>query len=258
VDHGGRYYHQEETSNIMCRTIRQDKEGTVVMVNHETRGCTTGYVCTALTMRASTVVEVRMGAMAMTQDYACDKEYFNSSLPAMTIVGNIMARLSGARGHSCPFHGSFSVSIRHSDFSLAVKPDTLSSSGSSTSSCLVPYSLHMGCTHPSKQEMVFTACQGSLQESSVHSCITQWQQGEEQFFISRTASRTRFVCYSFKKVGDMIMVVMMGQQCTAGEVGSFPFNISRVSDCSDINTSDRTCLGYGSVLVLLCLYLCDR
>ena len=38
VDHGGRYYHQEETSNLLCTTIRQDREGVVTMVNHETRG----------------------------------------------------------------------------------------------------------------------------------------------------------------------------------------------------------------------------
>ena len=38
VDHGGRYYHQEETSNIVCNTIREEKEDMVMMVTHETRG----------------------------------------------------------------------------------------------------------------------------------------------------------------------------------------------------------------------------
>ena len=38
VDHGGRYYHQEETSNIICSSHRQESGDLVVMVNHETRG----------------------------------------------------------------------------------------------------------------------------------------------------------------------------------------------------------------------------
>jgi hypothetical protein len=38
VDHGGRYYHQEETSNILCSSHRQERDDLVVMVNHETRG----------------------------------------------------------------------------------------------------------------------------------------------------------------------------------------------------------------------------
>ena len=139
--------------------------------------------------------------------------------------------------------------MKQSDFSLAVKPDILSPGGSTSSSCQVPYSLDMGC---SNQEMVFTACQGGVQESSIHTCITNWQEGEEKFFITRTASRARYVCYSYKRVRDMLMVVMMGQQCRMGEVGSFSFNITQISDCSDINCSTSIYLSY--VILMFCLY----
>ena len=37
--------------------------------------------------RDNTVAEMRMGSMSLTPEYACDKEYFNSSLPLHTIVG---------------------------------------------------------------------------------------------------------------------------------------------------------------------------
>ena len=39
--------------------------------------------------RDNTVAEMRMGSMSLTPEYACDKEYFNSSLPLHTIVGKI-------------------------------------------------------------------------------------------------------------------------------------------------------------------------
>eukprot|EP00090_Calanus_glacialis_P012271 TRINITY_DN20758_c0_g1_i5.p1 TRINITY_DN20758_c0_g1~~TRINITY_DN20758_c0_g1_i5.p1 ORF type:complete len:549 (-),score=86.66 TRINITY_DN20758_c0_g1_i5:291-1937(-) len=250
VDHGGRYYHQEETSNIICSSHRQESDDLVVMVNHETRGCTTGYVCTTFRKRDNRVAEMRMGSMAVTPEYACDKEYFTNSLPFHTIVGGESSR--------CPLSGRFSVSMKQSDFSLAVKPDILSTSGSATSACLVPYSLYMGCNNPSRRDMVFTACQGGMQESSTHTCITQWKEGEKQFFISRTASRARYACYSYREVGNMMVVDMMGQQCIAGEVGSFPFNITKISDCSDINKSDIICPGSAAVLFMVFLYVFDR
>jgi len=250
VDHGGRYYHQEETSNILCSSHRQDSDDLVIMVNHETRGCSTGYVCTTLRKRDNKVAEMRMGSMSVTPEYACDKEYFNNTLPFHTLVGGISS--------SCPLSGRFSVSMKQSDFSLAVKPDIMTSSGSSTSSCSLNYSLDMGCKEPSRREMVFTACQGGMQESSTHTCITKWREGEKQFFISRTASRARYVCYSFREVGDMMIVNMMGQQCRVGEVGSFPFNITKISDCSDINSSYLICPGFGSVLFIVFLSVFDR
>ena len=90
-----------------------------------------------------------------------------------------------------------------------------------------------------------------MQETSSHTCITRWREGEEQFFITRTASQARFVCYSFKEVGDMLVVVMMGQQCRVGEVGSFPFNLTKISECSDINSSDSVYLSFITVIIMM-------
>ena len=161
--------------------------------------------------------------------------------------------MQGGPSSSCPLSGSFSVNIKESDFSLAVKPDILSPTGSTSSSCLVPYTLDMGCTN---QGMVFRACQGHMQETSNHTCITKWKEGEEQFFITRTANKAHFVCYSYREVGDMLVVVMMGQQCRVGEVGSFSFNLTKISDCSDINSSDSIYLS--PITVILMMFLIVR
>ena len=219
--------------------------------------------------RDNTVAEMRMGSMSLTPEYACDKEYFNSSLPLHTIVGKIKRRppvqtvtdhilFPGGKTSSCPLSGQFSVSMKQSDFSLAVKPDILSTSESSSSSCLVPYSLYMGCTNPARRDMVFTACQEGMRESSTHMCITQWKEGEKHFFISRTESRARYVCYSYREVGDMLMVDMMGQQCSVGELGSFTFNITKISDCSNINRSDVISPGMSIMLLNVFWYVFGR
>ena len=172
-------------------------------------------------------------------------------------VFNLMSNLGG-KSSSCPLSGKYSVSMKQSDFSLAVKPDILSTGETSSSSCLVPYSLDMGCTSPNKKDMVFTACQGGMRESSSHMCITQWKEMGKQFFISRTANRGRYVCYSYREVDNMLIVDMMGQQCIAGEVGSFPFNITKISDCSDVNRCGGISPGVVPILFIIFLYVFDR
>ena len=143
-------------------------------------------MCTTFRKRDNRVAEMRMGSMSVTPEYACDKEYFNNTLTFHTIVGKfktvktikIQIKISffsilGGESSHCPLSGRFSVSMKQSDFSLAVKPDILSTSGSATSACLVPYSLYMGCNNPSRRDMVFTACQGGMQESSTHTCTVK-------------------------------------------------------------------------------------
>ena len=44
-------------------------------------------MCTTFSKRDNRVAEMRMGSMAVTPEYACDKEYFNNTLPFHTIVG---------------------------------------------------------------------------------------------------------------------------------------------------------------------------
>ena len=51
---------------------------------------TTGYVCTEMIKLDDTVMELRMGKMSITKEYACDKEYFNTSTPTFTLVGKIL------------------------------------------------------------------------------------------------------------------------------------------------------------------------
>jgi hypothetical protein len=46
-------------------------------------------VCTTFKKRDNRVAEMRMGSMAVTPEYACDKEYVNNSLPFHTIVGKL-------------------------------------------------------------------------------------------------------------------------------------------------------------------------
>ena len=51
---------------------------------------TTGYVCTEMIKLDDTVMELRMGKISITKEYACDKEYFNTSTPTFTLVGKIL------------------------------------------------------------------------------------------------------------------------------------------------------------------------
>lgn len=44
-------------------------------------------MCTTFRKRDNRVAEMRMGSMAVTPEYACDKEYFNNTLPVHIIVG---------------------------------------------------------------------------------------------------------------------------------------------------------------------------
>ena len=50
---------------------------------------TSGYICTEMIKLDDTVMELRMGQMSITKEYACDKEYFNMSTPTFTLVGKI-------------------------------------------------------------------------------------------------------------------------------------------------------------------------
>ena len=47
----------------------------------------TGYVCSSVRGLSSTVMELRLGRMSVTQEYACDKEYFNDTTKTFTLVG---------------------------------------------------------------------------------------------------------------------------------------------------------------------------
>ena len=47
----------------------------------------TGYICTEVTKLDTTVMEVRLGRMSLTKEYACDKEYFNDTTKTYTLVG---------------------------------------------------------------------------------------------------------------------------------------------------------------------------
>jgi len=76
---GTRYYKTVETSVMVCHSVKRVKEALVRLVMHETRGCTTGYICTEMIKLDDTVMELRMGQMSITKEYACDKEYFNMS-----------------------------------------------------------------------------------------------------------------------------------------------------------------------------------
>ena len=125
---------------------------------------TTGYVCTEMIKLDDTVMELRMGKMSITKEYACDKEYFNTSTPTFTLVGiksfsiesqnnRTLTFTPGGPSSKCPLHGVFSVDIKHSDFSLAVKPDTERVGGgvrmshqTAHVSCTLPYSIQLGCS----------------------------------------------------------------------------------------------------------------
>ena len=48
---------------------------------------TTGYICSEVVRLDSTVMELRLGRMSLTKEYACDKEYFNESTETFTLVG---------------------------------------------------------------------------------------------------------------------------------------------------------------------------
>jgi hypothetical protein len=64
-------------------------------------------VCTTFRKRDNRVAEMRMGSMSVTPEYACDKEYFNNSLPFHTIVGKCKTiKNSNKLGLSCAKPGS--------------------------------------------------------------------------------------------------------------------------------------------------------
>ena len=44
-------------------------------------------MCTEVTKLDTTVMEVRLGRMSLTKEYACDKEYFNDTTRTYTLVG---------------------------------------------------------------------------------------------------------------------------------------------------------------------------
>ena len=47
-----------------------------------------------MTKLDKTVMEVRLGRMSLTKEYACDKEYFNDTTKTYTLVGKISAHCS--------------------------------------------------------------------------------------------------------------------------------------------------------------------
>ena len=53
----------------------------------------TGYVCTEMVRLDDTVMELRMGKMSVTREYACDQEYFSDSTSTSTLVGEVRSDL---------------------------------------------------------------------------------------------------------------------------------------------------------------------
>jgi len=178
---GSRYYSAVESSKMVCTDVRQVQDDTVRIVMHETRGCTTGYVCTEITRLHDTVMELKFGKMSLTKEYACDKEYFNESTPSFTLVGGPSS--------PCPLSGIYNVNIRQSDFSLAVKPDEdrMSAYKSSHQCTLQPYTLHLGCSQHDKQDMVWSSCVNGVMETSSHQCVTHWENSQDgkHYFITQ-------------------------------------------------------------------------
>lgn len=232
---GARYYSSVETSRMKCASVKEMNGKAFKIIMHETRGCTTGYVCTEVTKLDKTVMELRLGQMSITKEYACDKEYFNASTPTFTLVGGPSS--------PCPLSGVFNVNIKHSDFSLAVKPDPENRHGGRMSfhtshMCTLPYSLQLGCSHD-RQSMLWSSCQNGIQETSSHQCITMWEDKDGlDYFITKVSKQNQYSCYSYHTDNDMKVVQMLGTQCKVGDINSFPFNISKFSECEEINTSE--------------------
>ena len=203
-------------------------------------------------------MELRLGRMSRTKEYACDKEYFNHTTKTFTLVGRrtevslsgaflIMMILSVLRFPSvswnciipggpqspCPLSGLFSVSIAQSHFSLAVRPDAreprLASPG--RGSCSLAYTIQLGCQHD-RRDMTWAACHAGLRESSSHQCVTRWSRNNTEYFITHLAARAQYSCYSYTAHQELTVVRMLGTQCRDGHVNSFPFNISREGDCA--------------------------
>lgn len=266
VKDGGRYYHQSETSQVRCSSVREDEDDTVLLVTHVTTGCTTGFVCTLMKRRAESVVDILIGRLSATPEYACDQDYYTPSLPPTTLVG--------VQTSACPLQGRYDVSMKHSDFSMAVKPDILSTGGGGRGSrCSSPYLLVLGC---SDRDMVFTACHGGLRETSGHQCHTHWREGETHFLITKTTNREQqYSCYSYREGQEGgLEVEMRGQHCfwpssppssspspststssspfppTVGE-HSFRFNMSLSGECGEVGGGRVEEVSL--VMLLLCL-----
>lgn len=235
---GTRYYQTIETSMMVCSSVRSVQGDLVRLVMHETRGCVTGYVCTEMVRLDDTVMELRMGKMSVTREYACDQEYFSDSTSTSTLVG----------GHSssCPLSGVFSVDIKQSHFSLAVKPDTEGggvrmSHQTARHSCTLPYSMQLGCSQHDRRDMVWSACHSGMAEISSHQCVTAWKDSKTgvNYFITKIVSRNTYACYSYTLIGDLRVVKMLGSQCKTGDINSFPFNITKIGECDTLNTGER-------------------
>jgi len=253
INEGGRYYHESETSQVRCQEERRssNNEKEILLVTHVTTGCTTGYMCTLVRKRAEAVIELTTGKTSLTPEYACDADHFSHTSPTI-LVGT-------SSSSSCPLVGTYTVSMKHSDFSLAVKPDILPEGETSKGPrCAAAYLLEMGCQG---RKMLFTACHGGLRETSQHECHTEWKEGAEQYFVTRNTNREEeFSCYSYHQRGlDLLEVEMRGQQCdpTTPSPGrhTFSFNMTEREDCPVARGHHLTSR---FLLLLLMLFLVSR
>ena len=192
---------------------------------------TTGYICSEVVRLDSTVMELRLGRMSLTKEYACDKEYFNERTETFTLVGG---------PHSaCPLSGVYGVSIRHSDFSLAVRPDRETGERSqahlSSQACSLPYTIQVGCRQHDRRDLTWAACHDGMRELISHQCVTHWEREGRNYFITVTGAPSHYSCYSYTVHNQITIVKMLGTQCRDGHVNSFPFNITREGDCDLVN-----------------------
>ena len=103
----------------------------------------------------------------------------------------------------------------------------------SSGECGLAYSIQLGCGQHDRRDMTWAACHAGLRETSSHQCVTQWTNYNTTYFITHMAARSQYSCYSYTTHPDQVTVVrMLGTQCRDGHINSFPFNISRQSDCA--------------------------
>lgn len=255
INEGGRFYQQSETSQVRCEEERgtsKDKKE-FKLVTHVTTGCKTGYVCIFVRQRADAVVELAMGKASLSPEYACDDDHL------ATTNTTLMMLVPTSSSSPCPLSGTYTVSMKHSDFSLAVKPDILPGGESTNGArCEAPYLLEMGCRH---RQMLFTACHGGLRETSQHECHIDWTEGDQKYLVTRNTNREEeFSCYSYRQSSQEgpLEMEMRGQQCdpTIPKPGRhiFAFNMTEREDCP----LSRTCNQLGSRFLLVAVFLFVR
>ena len=117
--------------------------------------------------------------------------------------------------------------------------------------CEEAHSLSLGCEKGVKGSMRFTSCHRGQKEISEHMCLRNWTEtkilpnlskgSQRHFFVSARENREQLVCYSYVRIPqggkESYWVSQLGQECGSEERAVFHFNISKVSECSEINAS---------------------